>query len=335
VRPTVLLELEVPGGDVDVNVHPAKAEVRFRDRWTVERAVERAVRRALGTGDAAAWFGTAPAASGVQFFPRDVDVEVLRAATHGSGEGTLFEARDATTLEGTGTGTVEGTGTGTLGDTGTDQHGVATASAPPSPLHPTVPVSVPPEISVPPLFQLRRTFLAFERDDGLVLIDQHSAHERVLYERFLGAMARGDAPAQRLLFPITLHLSPAEADAFDAYRDLFARLGFEAEAFGGASVIVQATPHPHPRFDAERCLRETLQALTGDRAAGAHARHERLAATVACKAAIKAGDALAAGEMRALYLALAATTLPAHDVHGRATIVHLAWDELERRFGRR
>jgi DNA mismatch repair protein MutL len=188
---------------------------------------------------------------------------------------------------------------------------------------------------VPPLFQLRRTFIAFERDDGLVLIDQHSAHERVLYERFLGAMARGDAPAQRLLFPITLHLSPAEADAFDAHRDLFARLGFEAEAFGGASVIVQATPHPHPRFDAERCLRETLQALTGDRAAGAHARHERLAATVACKAAIKAGDALAAGEMRALYLALAATTLPAHDVHGRATIVHLAWDEIERRFGRR
>ncbi|MDP1890106.1 MAG: hypothetical protein Q8K55_04375, partial [Gemmatimonadaceae bacterium] len=79
----------------------------------------------------------------------------------------------------------------------------------------------------------------------------------------------------------------------------------------------------------------TLQALTGDRLASAHARHERLAATVACKAAIKAGDALAAGEMRALYIALAGTTLPAHDVHGRATIVHVSWDELERRFGRR
>lgn len=314
VRPTVLLELEVPGGDVDVNVHPAKAEVRFRDRWTIERAVERAVRRALGTGDAAAWFGAAPAASGVQFFPRDVDVEVLRT-TSGGAEG-LFE--------GTGTGTVEGTGTG-----------LPLASSPPSTLHPTVPVPVPNEPSVPPLVQLRRTFIAFERADGLVLIDQHSAHERVLYERFLGAMERGDAPAQRLLFPITLHLSPAEAEAFDAHRDLFVRLGYEAESFGGTSVIVQATPHPHPRFDAERCLRETLQALTGDREAGAHARHERLAATVACKAAIKAGDVLAAGEMRALYLALAATTLPAHDVHGRATIVHLAWDELERRFGRR
>ena len=92
---------------------------------------------------------------------------------------------------------------------------------------------------------------------------------------------------------------------------------------------------PHPRFDPERCLRETLAALTGDRETGAHARHERLAATVACKAAIKAGDALSPGEMRALFIALRDTTLPAHDVHGRATIVQLTWDEIERRFGRR
>ena len=311
VRPTVLLELELPGAEVDVNVHPAKAEVRFRDRWTVERAVERAVRRALGTEDAAAWFGAAPAAgAGVQYFRRDVDVEVLRVPTHAAGSVPLFDE--------------------------------PTEAPPPAADNPESSMAVPgtqhhtvPPPPVPPLFQLRRTFIAFERDDGLVLIDQHSAHERVLYERFLGAMERGDAPSQRLLFPLTLHLSPAEADAFDANRDLLARLGFEADAFGGASVLVQATPNPHPRFDAERCLRETLQALTGDREASAHTRHERLVATVACKAAVKAGDVLAAGEMRALYVALAGTTLPAHDVHGRATIVHVSWDELERRFGRR
>ena len=85
----------------------------------------------------------------------------------------------------------------------------------------------------------------------------------------------------------------------------------------------------------DRCLRESLAALTGDRDAGAIARHERLAATIACKAAIKAGDLLAPEEMRALYVALARTTLPAHDVHGRATILQLGWDELDRRFGRR
>ncbi|MBA4071901.1 MAG: DNA mismatch repair protein MutL [Gemmatimonas sp.] len=317
VRPTVLLEVELPGSDVDVNVHPAKAEVRFRDRWTVERAVERAVRRALGTENAVAWFGTPGTSPSVQFFPRDVDVEVLRAPTHEAGSAPLFDAHETE---------------------GAVPDNPDSSIAGPSTVHPTVPVPEHPTVPVPEtpnLFQLRRTFIAFERDDGLVLIDQHSAHERVLYERFLGAMERGDTPAQRLLFPLTLHLSPAEADAFDANRDLLTRLGFEAEAFGGASVLVQATPHPHPRFDAERCLRDTLQALTGDRLASAHARHERLAATVACKAAIKAGDVLAPGEMRALYLALAGTTLPAHDVHGRATIVHVSWDELERRFGRR
>ena len=138
-----------------------------------------------------------------------------------------------------------------------------------------------------------------------------------------------------MLFPLTLHLGPAEADAFDAHRELFERLGFEVEGFGGHTLIVRSVPMPHARFDAERCLRETIAALTGDRDASAAPRHQRLAATVACKAAIKAGDMLSPGEMRALFIALAATQLPAHDVHGRSPVVHLSWDELERRFGRR
>jgi DNA mismatch repair protein MutL len=185
------------------------------------------------------------------------------------------------------------------------------------------------------LFQLRRTYLMFERDDGVVLIDQHSAHERVLYEEFMRVLECGETPSQRLLFPLTLHLAPAEADAFDAHRELFERLGFEVEGFGGHTLIVRSVPMPHPRFDAERCLRETLASLTGDRQASTSARHERLAATVACKAAIKAGELLSTAEMNALYQSLAATRLPAHDVHGRSTVVQLTWDELERRFGRR
>jgi DNA mismatch repair protein MutL len=192
-----------------------------------------------------------------------------------------------------------------------------------------------PDVVVPALLQLRRTYIMFERDAGVVLIDQHSAHERVLYERFMRTLESGAAPSQRLLFPLTLHLGPAEGEAFDADRDLFERLGFEVEGFGGHTLLVRSVPLPHPRFDAERCLRETLDALTGNRFAGTAARHERLAATVACKAAIKAGDVLSLGEMRSLFLALSGTVLPAHDVHGRSTIVQLSWDELERRFGRR
>ena len=183
--------------------------------------------------------------------------------------------------------------------------------------------------------QFHRTYIAFERHDALVLIDQHAAHERVLYERFLGAFEGGAMPAQRLLFPLTMHLSPAEAEVFEAEAETFRTLGFEGEAFGGHSVAIHTVPSPHARFDAERCLRESLAALTGDRQPSAHARHTRLIATVACKAAVKGGDVLAQDEMRALYVALARTTLPAHDVHGRATILQLGWDERDRRFGRR
>jgi DNA mismatch repair protein MutL len=302
VRPTLFLDVVVAADMVDVNVHPAKAEVRFRDRWPIERVVENAVRRALGNFEAGATFGrTVWPIPAVPAAPPPVDVEALNAEAMLPDDG-LFEHD------------VED------GSTATDE---------------AAPAPTPPTLEVPPLTQLRRTYLMFEHEHGVVLIDQHSAHERVLYEQFMRTIDCGEQPAQRLLFPMTLHLGPAEADAFERNRDLFERLGFEIEGFGGHTLLVRAVPMPHPRFDPERCVRETLASLTGDRDTGAHARHERLAATVACKAAIKAGDALSPSEMRALYIALRDTTLPAHDVHGRATIVQLTWDEIERRFGRR
>ena len=300
VRPSMFLEIVVPADSVDVNVHPAKAEVRFRDRWHVERAVEHAVRRALGEPGSAAFVGGmrswsyAPVAT----HSATVDVEVLDSRV-APADG-LFAAEP--------------------NDTASDEVRRDTAAA---------------VVDVPPLLQLRRTYVMFERGEGVVLIDQHSAHERILFEEFMGVLERGAAPSQRLLFPATLHLGPAESDAFEENRDTLSRLGFEIEAFGGHSIIVSSVPMPHPRFDALRCLRETLDALTGDRVPSAAARHERLAATVACKAAIKAGDALSLSEMQALYTALARTTLPAHDVHGRSTIVQITWDELDRRFGRK
>ena len=305
VRPSLFLEIILPADVVDVNVHPAKAEVRFRDRWSVERAVEHAVRRALGEPSSAPFMG----ARSWSFTPAEllsraaVDVEVLGSRT-APADG-LFSPGLApgAPLEAPARGTDDAQG------------------------------SLP--VDVPPLVQLRRTYLMFERGEGVVLIDQHSAHERVLFEQFMNVLERGAAPSQRLLFPATLHLGAAETDAFESNRDMLQRLGFEVEPFGGNSIIVSAVPMPHPRFDALRCIRDTLDALTGDRLPSAAARHERLAATVACKAAIKAGDALSLAEMQALFIGLASTTLPAHDVHGRSTIVQITWDELERRFGRR
>ena len=297
-RPSIALDIRLPGDAVDVNVHPAKAEVRFHDRWGIERVVESAVRRALGVAASAPLF--ASRFGGERSWtpvPVATDVNVLRALPDVS---PLFAETSSTPSE----------------------------SASPSPS-----VEIAP-IEIPPLLQLRRTYLLFERDDGVVLIDQHSAHERVLYERLMARLTGGDAIIQTLLFPLTLHLSPAEADAFEAHRDAFELLGFGIEGFGGQTLVVQSVPMPHHRFDAERALRETLASLAGDRIASTASRHERLAMTVACKAAVKAGDVLSISEMRALFADLARTTLPAHDVHGRATIVQVSWDELERRFGR-
>ena len=318
VRPSLVLSLHVPGGDVDVNVHPAKSEVRLRDRWPTERAVENAVRRTLGLFDASAglgWRTWAPAAAPAW---RDdvhgIEPAALRATPTAEG---LFATPEAPEPYPSAHGSDAAAGTAAAA---VDSAAARVIDAP---------------IAVPPLLQLRRMYLMFEHEDGVILIDQHSAHERVLYEDFLGVLERGEAPSQRLLFPMTLHLGPDEADAFEANRAAFEKLGFEMEGFGGHSLLVNAVPMPHPSFDAERCLRETLAALTGDRAAGDAKRHERLAATFACKAAIKAGDVMSPGEMRALYVSLANTKLPAHDVHGRSTIVRLSWDELDRRFGRK
>jgi DNA mismatch repair protein MutL len=305
VRPSFFLNVTLPAEVVDVNVHPAKAEVRFRDRWNIERAVETAVRRALGNFESAASIGFRGQGFIQNAMPTNGEVGTEFLQTRSDTDTPLFSA-------------------------GNDPSSPSFAES----AEDSTPVAVV-EGTIPPLFQLRRTYIAFEHEEGLVLIDQHSAHERVLYEEFLNTLESGSSSAQRLLLPLTLHLGPAEGEAFDANRAYLERLGFEVEGFGGHTLIVNTVPMPHPRFDAERCLRETLDALTGDRIAGVSAKHERLAATVACKAAIKAGEELSQGEMRALFAALRDTRLPAHDVHGRSTIVYLGWDEVERRFGRR
>jgi DNA mismatch repair protein MutL len=317
VRPSLFLELVLPHELVDVNVHPAKAEVRFRDRWPIERAVEAAVRRALGTMESAHAFGGGAS-------HRWTPVQWSPIPPAGS-PGTLFPGVDHA---GASAGDHAFTGAGGAGG---GANAVATA---PWETTAGAPQSDAPHALPSPL-QLRRSYVMLETEEGLVLIDQHAAHERILYEQLLRGFERGDVPSQRLLLPMTLHLGPAEAEALDENRGTLERIGFELEPFGGHSVLVHAVPAPHPRFDAARCLRETLDALTGDRAPGNIARHERLLATVACKAAVKAGDALSAAEMYALVRALRDTDLPAHDVHGRAAVVHLSWAELERRFGRR
>jgi len=186
----------------------------------------------------------------------------------------------------------------------------------------------------PPLLQVFDTYILFQTDSGVAIVDQHSAHERVLYEDVMRQLSGDGAPAQRLLLPLTLDFAPAELDAIEAHRELLARIGYEIEPFSGRSIVVHTAPNPHPRFEAARCLQELVADLAGGRFGGWQNRLERFAATFACRAAIKAGQTLDAGEMRELIVRLLTATLPAHDVHGRPSMVQLPKEELERRFGR-
>ena len=281
-RPSLLLFLDLPGDAVDVNVHPAKLEARFRDKFFVEKVVEEAVREALAPlGSAAPLGGVGFQVSGVGF---GSDASMLSGTPL-----ELFTGRDLT--------------------------------------HDT-------RHQAPPLLQVFDTYILFQTDQGVAIVDQHSAHERVLYEDVMRQLSGDGAPAQRLLLPLTLDFAPAELDAIEAHRELLARIGYEIEPFSGRSIVVHTAPNPHPRFEAARCLQELVADLAGGRFGGWQNRLERFAATYACRAAIKAGQTLDAGEMRELIVRLLTASLPAHDVHGRPSMVQLPKEELERRFGR-
>jgi DNA mismatch repair protein MutL len=186
------------------------------------------------------------------------------------------------------------------------------------------------------LWQVMRTYIFAETRDGLIIVDQHSAHERILYERLMRAYGAGGQESQRLLFPLTLRLTSAECAQVAELAGLLDRAGFEVEGFGSDTVIVHAVPNPHPYFDAERAFREMIHELTegSELVRSARNQHERIAKTFACKSAIKAGQRLSDTEMEELFDQLFATELPHHDVHGRPTIIRLSRSELERRFGR-
>ena len=289
-RPSVYLRIGVEAGEVDVNVHPAKLEVRFRDRMGVERVVEEAVRHALGSLVAAAPVG---------------EWRPLPAGAPGAAAAGL----SAEVLEGL--------------------FGAATDAGPERPA-----VEAGHGFDAP-LLQVFDAYIVYQAQEGLVFVDQHSAHERILYERVMAQLTGSGAAAQRLLLPLTLELTDEELEAVERHAEQLTRVGFEVEAFGGRSVVLHAVPAPHPRFDAGSCFREVVADLARGRFGGWANGLERFAATYACRAAVKAGERLEPAEMRALLLRLFATDLPPHDVHGRATIVQLPLDELERRFGRR
>ena len=304
-RPALFLYLELPAEEVDVNVHPSKAEVRFRNKMRVEATVTAAVRACLdGLGSAPDLGRHAGGTSQLLSRPAPGPMPSPSSAERdGISQMALFVPSESQARE-------------------PEEADDAAAGW---------------QISSPrAMWQLHSSYILAETRSGLIIVDQHSAHERVLFERLMQDFDEGVAESQRLLFPITLRLSPTESQAVAELEGIFKRVGFELESFGAHTVIIHAVPNPHLHFDAERCFREMIAELAhgSPLVDSARNQHERVAKSFACKAAIKAGQPLSDLEMMELFDQLFAAELPSHDVHGRPTILRLSLEELARRFGR-
>jgi DNA mismatch repair protein MutL len=335
-RPWLFLYLQVPGAQVDVNVHPAKSEVRFRDTNRVEELLERAVRDALDSEESAATFGEPPMLVRERSsVPETAAADVQMALFMSSGPARGDADRAGTDRAGTegaetvgaapvGGGSHAGASTVSQAETGTAAGGPHVAPLP------------DPGARRPRLWQVLDTYVLVETRSGILIVDQHSAHERILFQKLMDGFEVGGQESQVLLFPLTLKLTAPEVAMVEDVAGLLARSGFEVEGFGGDTVIVRSVPNPHRYFDAERAFREMVHELThgSDLVRAARNQHERIAMTFACKSAIKAGQKLSEAEMQELFDQLFATELPHHDVHGRPTIVRLSSAELERKFGR-
>ena len=308
-HPVALVRVEVPPEQVDVNVHPRKAEVRFRHEQLVYATVSEAVRSALAGAPApgAPWPGE-PARGGATRPPR--------------GREALAAAQPASSLR-----------------LPPDLPGAPQRpAAGRSPLPPGEPV--PGRAALPlgdrlpalrPLGQFDRLYLVAEGPDGLYLVDQHAAHERVLYERVLAARERGRPERQALLEPVAVALAPERAElARELSSDLEA-LGFELSGLDGGAVLLRSVPAALGSRDPGRALSDYLDALDAEeRLTGP----DRALATLACRAAVMAGDRLAPEEQRALLQDLEAAEQPQSCPHGRPTVVHLAREALDRSFRR-
>jgi len=328
--PSVVLFVDLPLEAVDVNVHPAKWEVRFAEPRDAHQAVSRALRDALATRS---WLGAAPGAAS------EGDASwVPGRATHGD-EGWVQGGAAPDRVAETPTGASDWV----FARPGRD------AQAALLPLDGGRAEGAAGEIA--PRFsgcrrlgQLLATYLVLETKDGLVLVDQHAAHERVLYERLRAGWLAGGVPRQALLAPLALELEAAACAAVAARSDALLALGFELEPFGEAALLVRALPallagrDPGPLV---RALADELRAaddaadLTGAARTRLLAALDHVFATLACHAARTQGERLDEREQEALLAALDEIPWAPTCPHGRPVAVPLSLMEIERRFGRR
>ncbi len=333
--PVAYVVIEMPAEDVDVNVHPAKSEVRFRDSDAVFRAVQRAVRATImeEAPTAAVWQPTSEPAS-MPFTPSpEPEARPLpEPAVAGTGLNQLRARLSA--LE--------------------EQHPVhqLPLAAPPDqqreispetwthPQPPSEPLSQPSTApnrpTLPPLRvvgQLATMYIIAEGPDGLYLIDQHAAHERVLYEQLIGGWMSGATASQPLLEPETVVLPLDIASRLEEILPTLQNLGLEIEPFGPGAFQVRAMPAAMHKTAAADLLAD-LATSDGERSPLRETLEERIIRRICKRIAVKAGQILTTGEMENLLRALEKTVNPRTCPHGRPTLLQISVEQLARQFGR-
>jgi DNA mismatch repair protein MutL len=335
--PPAVLFIDLDPGRVDVNVHPAKREVRFREPFQVRAAVAAAVRETLRHAE------TPTVALGVdlplQAVLAKATVHYQPAETRPTTADFAFAPAPAPafpTAPPASPVPAAGLPPGTMASGAVPQPGpraVSHETAPPPPSAPPPATRFPEVERLEMLGALGDTYLVGAAGDGLVLFDQHAAHERVLFERLMAAARNRAIPCQQLLLPVTLDLSRSERRFLERHAESFSMLGFDLEPFGEETVIVRAIPAALAQDDIAGLFSDLLHELAGEAATPAIDLADL--ARAACHHAVRAQDHLSPAEVRSLIRQLAACELPFSCPHGRPTMIHLSLREIERRFGRR
>jgi DNA mismatch repair protein MutL len=329
--PVAMLFLEMPHTEVDVNVHPAKTEVRFRHQSFVHDFVRDAIREALAVSKPVSTFpaGATIAPEMPSALARSITITLPAIASSPAAEAfrltepPLTPMAQALAFD------------ATLGVTAEDiERGAAPADdvfrAPQ-----TVSEAAGELAQLQPLGQIRDSFIVAASPSGLWLIDQHVAHERVLFEKLLARRERGSVETQRLLMPYILRLSPAQRALWDQIAEELSASGFEAEPFGQGTVAVKAIPAGVKSEELEKLLAEIVESLEKEsRVISPERMREKIAASVACHAAIKINTPLEPRKMEWLLAELAATRLPMSCPHGRPVVLKYGMREILKAFHR-
>ena len=301
--PVAVLFVTIPPELVDVNVHPAKAEVRFRDQDAVFSGVQRAIRRGL-----------------LAFTPiPDLNTTRLWGRSLPETEGPGWQQSSFTAADDTNTTAREGElVTGSEFETAQPQ--------------PTLPGTHLPLLRL--VGQVASTYLIAEGPDGLYLIDQHAAHERVLFDQLMAQFDANAIPSQALLEPVVVELTPEKAGILEQQLEVLLSLGFEIEPFGPNAFVIRSVPIVVDRTDPRLAIEAVVNAFEEDETPLMAEVEARVAARVCKRMAVKAGQILSEEEQRNLLLNLESSQSPRTCPHGRPTMIHLSVNLLERQFGR-